>query len=504
MSTNEDSGVDTNDFIGHDAAGKHLLLLVPDYEDSGVGTRYQVRKNTYLNLGRGVGNADQSLPAWYPSNWTAEGLDATVYSAPQNSGDDLLASFEGFTDDTRMRGTGTAAGGSFGATGATPPNETTARTAAAYSGASAAPGSPASQNAAVTQTIPDYLGWRDHTDGHRITTTRGDKIEIIGGNYKLVSLGRATGTAVFEMSGGLITGGDEAPGSVTSVSWVVCPTGATGEQGWRVTEQTVKGNTVERFHGTKREESYGNEFISVTGAPSSRRSTSVDVCKSDGASATITELTFDTHSNFPDGGALPTQWDQEDSAPTLQKPTIRESTWAQKVVSFTDVEEDVVERAVYRRRKDVQEEFTSDGYLSEITLHTVGKRFSEWWYLAGSEGFYEYFQGAKSEFFLGASTTLGLANRFECFVGTEEQINLGLALSLAIALKADITLAAAMEINIGPKLESNTLKWEIDWQRNYAVAQSTAAAVAQASTALTTQQTALVNNSSAALTNVGP
>ena len=33
-------------------------------------------------------------------------------------------------------------------------------------------------------------GWRDHSDGNRVTTTRGDKVEVIRGNYKLLVLGR--------------------------------------------------------------------------------------------------------------------------------------------------------------------------------------------------------------------------------------------------------------------------------------------------------------------------
>lgn len=33
-------------------------------------------------------------------------------------------------------------------------------------------------------------GWWDHSDGNRVTTTAGDKIEVIQGNYKLVVLGR--------------------------------------------------------------------------------------------------------------------------------------------------------------------------------------------------------------------------------------------------------------------------------------------------------------------------
>jgi hypothetical protein len=35
-------------------------------------------------------------------------------------------------------------------------------------------------------------GWWDHSDGNRVTTTSGDKIEVIQGNYKLVVLGRQT------------------------------------------------------------------------------------------------------------------------------------------------------------------------------------------------------------------------------------------------------------------------------------------------------------------------
>lgn len=50
-------------------------------------------------------------------------------------------------------------------------------------------------------------GWWDHSDGNRISTTAGDKVEVIQGNYKLVVLGRraATDTSdkkVTDVSGG--------------------------------------------------------------------------------------------------------------------------------------------------------------------------------------------------------------------------------------------------------------------------------------------------------------
>ncbi len=59
-------------------------------------------------------------------------------------------------------------------------------------------------------------GWRDHTDGNRITTTRGDKVEVIRGNYKMVMLGRQEARCTHP-DGGLLddaTGVDESGGLV--------------------------------------------------------------------------------------------------------------------------------------------------------------------------------------------------------------------------------------------------------------------------------------------------
>jgi hypothetical protein len=52
-------------------------------------------------------------------------------------------------------------------------------------------------------------GWRDHSDGNRITTTFGDKVEVIRGNYKLLVLGRqddpSQQVAGWDVSGGLVS-----------------------------------------------------------------------------------------------------------------------------------------------------------------------------------------------------------------------------------------------------------------------------------------------------------
>lgn len=41
-----------------------------------------------------------------------------------------------------------------------------------------------------TKHLKSKGGWRDHSDGNRISTTYGDKVEVIRGNYKLVVMGR--------------------------------------------------------------------------------------------------------------------------------------------------------------------------------------------------------------------------------------------------------------------------------------------------------------------------
>jgi hypothetical protein len=41
-----------------------------------------------------------------------------------------------------------------------------------------------------SQALHTRGGWRDHSDGNRITTTYGDKVEVVRGNYKMIVLGR--------------------------------------------------------------------------------------------------------------------------------------------------------------------------------------------------------------------------------------------------------------------------------------------------------------------------
>lgn len=111
----------------------------------------------------------------------------------------------------------------------------------------------------------NYAGWRDHTDGNRITTTGGDKVEIIRGNYQLLVLGRGPSPddgVVFDASGGHLVSGDIAPGMVTRIEYKTNKFGGT----WKVTEETEKGHVHEVFKGEFKEEFCGSKRTSIVGA----------------------------------------------------------------------------------------------------------------------------------------------------------------------------------------------------------------------------------------------
>ena len=88
------------------------------------------------------------------------------------------------------------------------------------------------------------VGWVDHSNGHRVTTTHGDKVEVITGNYKLVVLGREgnpEGSTGFDMSGGHTVNWAKTPGCVRTIT-------AEGNS-FKVTHVTDKGHEYTVFDG---------------------------------------------------------------------------------------------------------------------------------------------------------------------------------------------------------------------------------------------------------------
>lgn len=122
-------------------------------------------------------------------------------------------------------------------------------------------------------------GWREHTDGNRITTTRGDRVEVIGGNYKMVVLGRmwsdtadnGWGQSYWESSGGHNKDGTNTPGEVTSIVWKPSESRESGsyESTWKVYAETIKGRVVSWYTGNTYEWNECDLIIDTVGAAAS-------------------------------------------------------------------------------------------------------------------------------------------------------------------------------------------------------------------------------------------
>lgn len=127
---------------------------------------------------------------------------------------------------------------------------------------------PESDRIADTAGLLSRGGWWDHAGGNRITTTEGDKLEVIRGNYRLAVLGRQLDgeegwgeSAGFDFSGGIIRDKQRLPGEIYSVEWR--PTwGGT----WWVWEKTEKGDLHTIFWGNKVSQSYGDTFDETIGS----------------------------------------------------------------------------------------------------------------------------------------------------------------------------------------------------------------------------------------------
>ncbi len=201
-----------------------------------------VSMGSFLHIG--AANSDLLTSAKITSAFTDAAAQATFTRALN------LTSFAaGFLDDNRVRG----------------PNA-----------------SSVAQRQAESANLYTKGGWRDHTDGNRITTTAGDKVEVIGGNHVMMILGRPTRDNALdntnfsagpnglpmqhqiETSGGLSYSNDAGPGHIEEVRWVTraYPAGANpnspGDGGtWMVREKSQFGDQVSISAGLTHESFVG-------------------------------------------------------------------------------------------------------------------------------------------------------------------------------------------------------------------------------------------------------
>lgn len=224
-----------------------------------------------------------------------------------------------------------------------------------------------------TQYLKSKGGWRDHSDGNRITTTYGDKVEVIRGNYKMVVLGRQDdpGNAMgWDATGNHIQDYAQAtmPGASVAVEWIqnayvpnTFPAASDDSNGTHtaliagnsaatttpviVDDDEYKGgawlliNSTERVYqysrnaGNFREQQWGDRVESYTGSENPAR-----IGKNDD----------DGYQGHPNDAAYHSvaakNYDDDDLAKRIRpsskglprgNPHVIEKTWASKIESYT-------------------------------------------------------------------------------------------------------------------------------------------------------------------------
>jgi hypothetical protein len=348
--------IDPDDYLSEGGSSKYMELYVPTWGQDGSGNAL----SSFLRLG----DTTESVPS---TQWQQALLEQFTDAYPSGTG--------GFFDDQRQRydpgATNTAAQQSLpGITGAQPDGSLTV-----------------AQREAETAVLQSKGGWMDHSDGNRITTTQGDKVEVIRGNYQLIVLGRqddASNGALMDFSGGMFQPNDATPSNTMRLEWVRNYDGT-----WRIIEECQKGDVHTVVHGDVVEEQYGQSITAITGSElqpvlSDPEQYTSNPLGADGTSdpALYTQNTDLFDPNSPDylgAGNVETKlnptilektWAQSISSYTgssaCRIPTIHEETWAQAITEVTNCSGTIHSTTI----AGVVEEVTEVGSINEVT--TVG------------------------------------------------------------------------------------------------------------------------------------
>lgn len=393
---------------GEGVSGKYILIEAPNFNNASSDAEAM---NSYLRLGA---VKDLSI--------------AANPSAPKASGEDLAARITSFIDDDRVR-----------------------------------EGCPDYLSPAVRQEETAKLhvkgGWRDHSDGNRVTTTRGDKVEVIKGNYRMVVLGRQEDEAGWDVSGGHVAESGITFDGASSIEYTTVDYGGT----WVVVEKTVKGHVHTAYHGKVFDQYSGEIVESITGseAPNAKQPNPV-----------VTEKTWAESIASYTGSAA------------LMVPLISSETWADVVTDKTVVTTTTSETIATAMTSTTTAQTMTDTTtvtamsntttagtmtsmttagaitdttiagamvsttISNITDTVIGNSFTT---IIGMET--ENVLGNMNELTLGMQTSIMVGMENSMNLSMNNSLTLGVELSMALSASLNVVLGIAVDIFAGIKVD---------------------------------------------------
>ncbi|WP_437726808.1 hypothetical protein [Sorangium sp. So ce861] len=326
----------------------------------------------------------------------------------------------------------------------------------------------------IGATPDDDYTWRDETDGNRITTTRGDKIEIIGGTYSMKVFGRREFKASSEVEDGRIKQGGITFQGQSEIEFVQGPRGQR-----RIRETTVKGEVHTTYHGDAVEYHYGSKLVSRTGHPDTPTPIE-DYPAVMTENPTIVDRTWAKSISSYTGSAK------------LPVPSIHEETWAETMVSKTHVttvtdettvkgpsketmkagsisSTTTVEQTISdtTKAKTIKSKTEADKIISETRADTEDDKYGD----ADS-----YTQGDSKTVVDGIETTinLGVVNEVvlgamvEATLGGEATVSVGGTVNATLGPDVSISVTASFEASVGPSIRMGPAKQKLYLDRSLA------------------------------------
>jgi hypothetical protein len=333
-------------------------------------------------------------------------------------------------------------------------------------------------------------GWRDHSDGNRISTTWGDKVEVVRGNYKMIVLGRANDPAKamgWEASGGHIQ--DYAPGTMPGASfwleWINDPrfyatrAGGDGRKGaWLLVNTTENVYQFQRTAGNLRSENWGDVHESYVGSetpPDDTDAFAIDASKGTGGHS------VDADMKLPGLGYLvTTPPDAVDQAGKVRSnPHIIEKTWAKRIDSHTGSKACPVPIIYEKTWADKTWSYTGESSkrVEEAKAETWAKKTEELVdveeRIISNTRAGNIVEATTAGTITGATTAANIAELTTAGIHTEVHVG-GAHLemevgifhgTLEIGLKGDIQIAGGFEISIGELKELRFGKKKLAFQQ---------------------------------------
>lgn len=411
-----------DDAADGDHLKKHALIDVPDYYGTGTS---RTAPRSYLQLGA------------YPTAGSAvdRGDDMLEMIGLVRDGDGYVATkhyIDDWRDSNRQQHSDTTYHRDKG---------TTAASWAANAG---------NAGTQLTKKLLSRGGWRDHTDGNRVITTRGDRVDVIGGNYRMVVFGRrwnqetkATngwGYSYWESSGGHNKDATNTPGEVVNIAW--------DADSWQVVDETIKGDTIERFYGVSAEYFTGPSITSCIGADDA---TAVDIPASEAAGS---QQQTDQK----------TKWLNPSPARKQINPTITETVHASTVTSDVTVKDTISDTTTC---SGTHTDTTTVG--SGVTIASyVPKEITGAPGTAGDGNIYfkdrlhAMYTGSREDFSTKTEAFAGdVTLKAELLIGVSLELSLSTSQTVMTGgqLKASIAAGYGMEVTMGAKASASVGFW---------------------------------------------